>query len=136
MTVSVRVYPSDDEELVAAARALIAFLGEKAPQETIVETDSPLRHGDWPVYASLVLALPGALLAVARLRDILGSGPKRKELIDRIEPTFAVARAKANEKKSLVLTVNDVTVDLGEAGIDDVLDALAAFEQPTQGDNS
>lgn len=129
MTIDVTVTPSEDRELVAAARDLLVQLGTQPPVAQEDNTSERTRDGAIAAYAALVLALPGTLVALAQLRDMLSSGQKRIALSERIEPTLEVARAKSAAGKSLVIRLDGRPLDLGDVGVDDVLDALADYEE-------
>lgn len=71
-----------------------------------------------------VLAVPGAIAALVELRRQLGTLSERKELRDRIEPTFS----RIEGDPSLELDIAGQTINLGNATLDDVLDAIARAE--------
>lgn len=128
MDIEATVTPESDEELVAAARLLFAVLGTGAPEERPTGDGAARRDGAFAFYATLVLTLPGAMVALVQLREMLSSGRERAALKDRIEPVFAAARQKAPEGGSLILRLHGHTFDLGETTPDELLDALADYE--------
>lgn len=134
MSISIRIFPSDDEALRIAVRSFLACLSTSVPAEKREDVSSVDRHGDWIAYAALILSLPGTALAVSQILEMINSGSERPKLKERIEPALKVVREHNDPVRSVTLTVDDVSIDLGEAKTDDILDTIAILRRRERGD--
>ena len=135
MRLELRIVPDDQPDLADAGRDLVRALAETEPDETAFDrSGSPERGGEWIAAAGLLLAAPGTATALLDLARRLSKGKGRGEAKRRIEPVLTKAQAARSEGRQVTLAVGDVTLDLGRASVDDVLDALAAAGIKTGGE--
>lgn len=129
MTISLRIVPNDDETLVREGKALMTFLSDGESEETIEEGNSIHRDGSWVSIVALVLSLPATAVAISQILEKMSSARDRRTMRNRIEPTISAARERSAENGSMILTLGDRTVDLGNTTTDEVMDALAELEK-------
>lgn len=125
MTLSMQITSAHDAALVQAGRTLIESLGDAPATEQPVTDPAPSRDIISAVaIATLVLTIPGALLATAQLVDRLKSTTKRQEIKDRITPIVALLDQTDSSKSSVFLMAWGHPIDFRTKTIDEILDKL------------
>ena len=112
MTIEIRLSGAAKGALQDAAADLLREAGGAEPVRTETAAGEGGAKGDMLAIAALVIALPGAIAAVADLARI---ADKVRKLLDMAKDTEGSATLTAGDGTSL---------DLSSAALDDVMDAL------------
>ena len=122
MKIEIHIAGDASAELRTSARNFMRGLTDEDIEETCLQSsDEAEKAVDPMALATLILAVPGALLALDQLSDRLERFDERKDIKDRIEPLIS---APYEQKKNITLIIGDEVIPLGERNADQVLDAL------------
>lgn len=124
MNLSLQMTGETDEATREGARTFLRALTATEPEERCHEPDQVSRDIAGADLVTWTLAVPGALLALIELKHRLESLIVRKEVRDRIEPTFERLKARP----SVTLNVSGRSIVLANVTLDELLDALADAE--------
>lgn len=121
MTIEIRLTGADTEHAVSDAAVLLREIGACEPERRVIETDDDGARRDPATViaiASLVLSLPGAVLASMQAMDLM----KRKRLKNQIA---ALKRTLSESECDGMLEIKGVgRVDLVRDSTDAVVDLL------------
>ncbi len=84
--------------------------------------------------AGLLLAALSAATAVLGLAVRLSKGKDRGDAMRRIEPVLTKVQVARSEGRQVTLTIGEETLDLGEAIVDEVLEAPTTAGIKAQGE--
>ena len=113
--------PADpDEEILTAGRKLLIAITEREPTQKELKSSIPQRDGGAVAIIGLILAVPGAIQALIAVQEKIGSFKARRELRDRIEPTFETLK----KDQSVVLKIGEKSITIADVTIDQLLDAI------------
>lgn len=119
MTIEITLRGTDPKAVADEAAALLREIGQRDPDRRTPEADAELRRDPATglAIASLILSLPGAVLATLELKERLD----RRGLRDGVEALRKRVEATATEA---TLTTPKSSVDLRRTSTDAVVDLL------------
>lgn len=130
MSLSITIDGKASDGVRSKGRSFLTALTGSAPDEQAQHKTADHKDIGSVDVVNWVLAVPGTIAALIELKRQLGSLTGRKAVRKRIEPTFQSLK----DEPSVTLNIGGRPIDLGDATLDDVLDALAEAELHEQGD--